>query len=124
MADEIKIEDLQKTINEQSELIKSQENSLKTMQEQVDSIPELLKQFERLKLQLKTQETLISADKVVEVPKIPDELVNYEKKKYKWALPVFTFEGQRLTAEEASTDKDLINRIMKVEGQGLLKVQA
>lgn len=117
MADEIKIEDLQKTINDQNATIK-------TMQEQVAGIPYMLKQFETMKLQLKTQETIIGADKVEKLPTIPEELVKHEKEKYKWALPVFTFEGQRYTAEEAATDKDLIARIMQVEGQGLLKKQA
>lgn len=124
MPDEIKIEDLQKTINDQAALIQSQGDSLKTMQEQIEGIPDMLKQFENMKLQLKTQETIIGADKVEKLPKIPEDLVKHEKKKYKWALPVFTFEGQRYTAEEAATDKELIARIMQVEGQGLLKEQA
>lgn len=56
------------------------------------------------------------------LPKVPKELVKSGNKNYKWAVPHFKFPGKDevITAEDAATDKAMIEKILAIPGQGLL----
>ena len=110
----------EKTIEER---LAAQEEIAAAMQKQVDSIPGLLEQIGKLKLQVKANAVESAVDKVV-VPTIPEKPVSYGKKKYKWMLPVFSLPGVgRVTAEEAATDEETVKKILEIEGQGILREQ-
>lgn len=57
-----------------------------------------------------------------DLPKIPAEPIVFNKKKYKWNVAAFVnpLSNQKITAEEASTDEDVLNAVLAVAGQGLL----
>lgn len=57
-----------------------------------------------------------------ELPKIPAEPIVFNKKKYQWNVAAFVspLTNQKITAEEASTDEDVLNAVLAVAGQGLL----
>lgn len=56
------------------------------------------------------------------LPKVPADPVVFNKKKYKWNVAAFInpVTNQKITAEEASTDEDVLNAVLAVAGQGLL----
>lgn len=54
-------------------------------------------------------------------PQIPASYVKVKGKNYQWAMPVFVLPKHgRITAEEAATDKKIIDDILAMEGQGIL----
>jgi hypothetical protein len=77
---------------------------------------------------IELQSKIIAAN-VPEKPKelkIPASPVSFNDKQYKWQVASFCLPGSslKITAEEASTDKAIIEKIIAIEGQGLLKEQA
>lgn len=114
---------IEQKVAAQAETIATQSETIEALQKQVESIPDLLKQFGEMKLALKANAAESAVDKVV-LPTIPEKLVSYDKKKYKWMLPVFSLPGVgRVTAEEAATDKETVKQILEIEGQGILSEQ-
>ena len=71
------------------------------------------------------QETLIDAKKAAPVPTVPKVNVKVDSKEYKWNVATFHLPGdaEKMTAEEAATDKKVIARILKIEGQNILTLQ-
>ncbi|MES2457228.1 MAG: hypothetical protein V4594_16860 [Bacteroidota bacterium] len=80
------------------------------------------KQIDALTKKLAQPKGTEISDKAPEPPKVPSKPVSVGEKKYKWNLAVFQMPGStaKVTAEEASTDKEMIAEILKIEGQGLL----
>lgn len=73
---------------------------------------------------LKLKGAVLKEDTAEKKPEIPKEPVSFGGKKYAFKLAVFTIPGvvtRTITAEEASTDEDLIAEILEIEGQGILK---
>lgn len=62
-------------------------------------------------------------------PEIPKDGVKHKKKNYDFTMPVFMlppvpeleFTGGKYTAEEAATDTKVIEAILAIKGQGILK---
>ncbi len=61
-------------------------------------------------------------------PEIPKDGVKHKKKTYDFTMPVFMlpvvvegYDTTRFTAEEAATDPKVIEAIMSINGQGILK---
>lgn len=52
---------------------------------------------------------------------IPQKPVKVAGKEYVFKVPKFNLNGAIVTAEEASTDKEILAEILKMEGQGILK---
>lgn len=71
-------------------------------------------------------EKSVSTEAKDELPTIPKDLVSIGGEKYKWAVPAFKMpgSGEIVTAEEANTDEVLLAKILEIEGQGLLILQA
>ena len=63
------------------------------------------------------------ATEAAKPPTVPAETLEFKGKKYKWRVAMFSFPGshEQFTAEEANTDKDMIAKILKIEGQGMLQ---
>lgn len=88
------------------------------MQEQATHIAVLQQENASLKGKV------IEVTATLELPKIPNEPIVINKKKYQWQVAIFTIPGKEprtLTAEEASLDKDALKAILAIEGQGILK---
>jgi len=95
------------------------------IQEQLAALTAALE--EQKAISAKQQETIEALSKApVEekkaLPKIPAALVKSGNKNYKWAVPHFKFSGsdEVITAEDAATDKALIEKIIAIPGQGIL----
>lgn len=60
---------------------------------------------------------------IEEAPKavIPEEPVTISGKKFKFTLPIFSFEGKTYRAEEAALDSKLLEKLAKEGGMGVLK---
>ena len=56
------------------------------------------------------------------IPTIPTTFVKHNGKEYKWMVPQFKLPGskQTLISSDVSDDKIIIEKILDIEGQGLL----
>lgn len=84
-------------------------------------------QLDALKLENAQLKSTIKVDAPVETPKIPGN-VKVGGVEYKWQVAHFHLPGEvagetteYYTAEEASTDVDVLKKILAIKGQGLLK---
>jgi len=101
------------------------ENQIKELQEELAKQKTLTNSQN---LQIKELHALVSdkkkeaAPKVVALPRIPKANVKIGDKNYRWNIATFCLPGSAeiLTAEEIHTDLELIETIIKIEGQGLL----
>ncbi|WP_347268967.1 hypothetical protein [Paracoccus sp. (in: a-proteobacteria)] len=99
----------------------AQEETIAALQKQVESIPDLMKKISELTAAQRANAIESAVDKVV-LPSIPEKPISYNKKKYKWVLPVFSLPGVgRVTAEEAATDEGIVKAILDIDGQGILR---
>lgn len=59
------------------------------------------------------------------MPKVPTALVKHGGKEYKWKIAAFKLPGSKetLIASEVSEDSFILDRILEIEGQGLLVEQ-
>jgi hypothetical protein len=72
---------------------------------------------------LQKKETVIET-KAKKMPEIPKKLVEHKGKKYKWNVPHFRHGSDEvITSEDAATDPEMIGKILKVAGQGILTEQ-
>lgn len=54
----------------------------------------------------------------------PKKFVEHNKKNYKWAVAQFRLPGRdKVMAEDAALDEELIDEILAIEGQGILTEQ-
>jgi len=58
-------------------------------------------------------------------PKLPTALVKHGGKEYKWMVPCFKLPGSKetLISADVSEDTFILDRILEIEGQGLLVEQ-
>ena len=72
---------------------------------------------------LQKKETVIETKEKKKL-EIPKKLVEHGGKKYKWMVPHFRHGSDEVvTSEDAATDKEVIAKILKVPGQGILSEQ-
>jgi hypothetical protein len=72
---------------------------------------------------MKMKETVIATAKANTLS-IPEKLVEFEGKEYKWAVPHFRHKGEVIKAEDAAIDEDILKDILSIKGQGILIEQA
>lgn len=101
--DKITLEDLLERINKQDETIAKQAETIVGLKGEV-------------------AKTAISTEEA-KPPTIPKDPIEFKGNKYKWCVAIFSFPGshEKYTAEEASTDDEMLAEILKIEGQGMLK---
>ena len=100
-------------LNAQNVQLENQAVRLNTQSEQLEKLSEMVNGL------LATTNIKTEAEAL---PKIPSKPVKVKSKEYKWNVPAFFLPGDttKYTAEAASTDKDVIAKILSIEGQGLL----
>ena len=54
-------------------------------------------------------------------PTLPKEPVEHEGKKYQFVMPAFRIGGEEFTAEQASVDSSIMDKILKVKGQNIMR---
>ena len=99
------------------------ELSLESLQEQLTAQAKTISDLALVNNQLKGRlaETSITTQEVAKIV-LPTDPIEINGKKYKWLVPVFHIDGfGRTTAEEASIDDDILEAIVAIAGQGLLK---
>jgi hypothetical protein len=56
-----------------------------------------------------------------EKPKLPEEPVEHQGKKYQALVPAFKLQGQSYTTEQANIVPELLAKVLAVEGQKIYK---
>ena len=97
------------------------EQIFEVMRKQQEQIDAQNKQITQL-LASKTA-TDIRTDITQKIPEIPKDAVKVGSKSYLWKVARFTWRGSTYTAEEASTDKELLKKIVAIIGQKILVEQ-
>jgi hypothetical protein len=94
------------------------------VQQQAETIAELKNDVAALKLQAKASEIKV-ASKQTTKPVIPESNVTVDGKEYKWQKAQFKLLGDSslYLAEEAQHHEALLNRIVSIPGQTILKEQ-
>jgi len=72
----------------------------------------------------KTNQTIIDTNaKKDAAPVIPADPIEHKDKKYQWQRAAFRFPGdiKKITAQEASVDPEVLDRLLAIPGQSILK---
>ena len=110
----LKIAEQAKLIEEQGVKIDAQDLIIGEQNEKIGSLVQLIQEGK----------ATATADAGKEVlPTIPTEPLEHKGKKYKWNVAAFSLPGNPLkyTAEEASVTPSVIDSLLKIEGQQVLK---
>lgn len=131
------VSELNETIEKQNLQAEEHEATVKRLNEKItsleenglkldDKISELAATIAKQKSALNTYEALAAkADKKPvkeeEKVKVPTKTIKVKGKEYKWNVARFFHAGTEMIAEDASFDKKLLEELVSVEGQGLLR---
>ena len=100
------------------------EITLEKLQEQLDKQAETIAAQHETILGLKGEVAKTNlATEPVKPPTIPSKPTTYKGKEYKWQVAIFHLPGSpdKITAEEANLDENIIKQVLAIEGQGMLK---
>ncbi len=121
---EAKIVELEKAAEEQNAEC---EKHSATINEQADMIKEQAEQIDLLNGIIgsaKPAQTVVDTEGKKNVaPVIPAEPIEHNGKKYAWQRAAFRFPGdfKSISATEASVDKKILDRLLSIPGQKILK---
>lgn len=109
----------------------AEEVSMEQVLQQLNQMKERQDALENENGQLKVQLAGVAGKQLEEKPaeplKVPTELLEHKGKKYKVRVSGFRKSGkdggELITAQELIADSDLIDEVLKIEGQGILKLQ-
>lgn len=100
-----------------------------TIEEQIATLTAALEKQKTISEDQSKIIVALQGDKVAEKvalpakPVIPKGTVKVGKKEYKFALAQFFFENKKVLAEDAAIDKELLEKIVALPGQNVLKEQ-
>jgi hypothetical protein len=103
---------------------------LEILQLKIDELTKANLELTEENSQLKLSIAELKAAEIPEIstektPVLPTEPISIGGKNYLWKVAAFRGQGGEIvSAEEASTDADLLASILEIEGQGILVEQA
>lgn len=124
--EKLSVEELISMIKEKNETINSLNQSMTELKEQhqkeLTAADEQINNLNNIIGSAKSKTAIDTSVDVPKAPKIPTEPIKYAGKKYRWNRAKFRLPGDisTISAEAASTDENIIKKILEIPGQEIL----
>jgi hypothetical protein len=112
------------TFEQLAEIVEQHKKDLYTYAERIESQGKTIETQQTLinGLVLKNGETTIK-NEPAKKPTIPTKAIKVGDKKYKFTVARFKLAGENINAEDAALDNSILEQIVSINGQGILKEQ-
>ena len=112
------------TVEQLAEIVEQHKKDLYTYAERIESQGKTIETQQTLinGLVLKNGETTIKHE-AEKKPTIPTKAIKVGDKKYKFTVARFKLAGENINAEDAALDNSILEQIVSINGQGILKEQ-